>query len=282
MKVKVISILEDNYMYLIIEENTRHAVAVDAAVSKRLLEIIQKEGATLKAILTTHHHLDHARGNEELAQLFPGLEVYGGDNRVGALTHVVTHNEILKFGSINVKCLLTPGHTLDHVCYFVWEDDSPDAPAAFTGDTLFIGGCGRILEGTAEQMYKSLTEVLGTLPTDSKVFCGHEYTARNLKFALQVEPENSIVKDKLAWAKQREEEDLPTVPSTLADEFLYNPFLRVSEETVQKFTGKADPVEIFAALCKAKDGFRKPKEMLNPQAMLAFELGLFDPFLTKK
>lgn len=282
MKVKVISILEDNYMYLIIEENTRHAVAVDAAVSKRLLEIIQKEGATLKAILTTHHHLDHARGNEELAQLFPGLEVYGGDNRVGALTHVVTHNEILKFGSINVKCLLTPGHTLDHVCYFVWEDDSPDAPAAFTGDTLFIGGCGRILEGTAEQMYKSLTEVLGTLPTDSKVFCGHEYTARNLKFALQVEPENSIVKDKLAWAKQREEEDLPTVPSTLADEFLYNPFLRVSEETVQKFTGKVDPVEIFAALCKAKDGFRKPKEMLNPQAMLAFELGLFDPFLAKK
>ncbi|XP_066496814.1 hydroxyacylglutathione hydrolase-like protein isoform X2 [Tiliqua scincoides] len=273
MKVKVISILEDNYMYLIIEESTQQAVAVDAAVSKRLLEIIQKEGATLKAILTTHHHWDHARGNEELARLFPGLEVYGGDKRVGALTHPVTHNEELKFGSINVRCLLTPGHTMDHVCYFVWEDNSPDAPAAFTGDALFIGGCGKILEGTAEQMYKSLTE---------KVFCGHEYTARNLKFALQVEPESSIVKDKLAWAKQREEEDLPTVPSTLAEEFLYNPFLRVSEEAVQKFTGKADPVEVFAALCKARNSFRKPKERLNPQAMLAFEWGLFDPLLAKK
>ncbi|XP_066496815.1 hydroxyacylglutathione hydrolase-like protein isoform X3 [Tiliqua scincoides] len=248
MKVKVISILEDNYMYLIIEESTQQAVAVDAAVSKRLLEIIQKEGATLKAILTTHHHWDHARGNEELARLFPGLEVYGGDKRVGALTHPVTHNEELKFGSINVRCLLTPGHTMDHVCYFVWEDNSPDAPAAFTGDALFIGGCGKILEGTAEQMYKSLTEVLGTLPMDA----------------------------------QREEEDLPTVPSTLAEEFLYNPFLRVSEEAVQKFTGKADPVEVFAALCKARNSFRKPKERLNPQAMLAFEWGLFDPLLAKK
>ncbi|KAH0631748.1 hypothetical protein JD844_019514 [Phrynosoma platyrhinos] len=272
MKVKVISILEDNYMYLIIEENTRHAIAVDAAVSKRLLEIIKKEDVSLKAILTTHHHWDHARGNEELAQLYPGLAVYGGDERVGALTHRVTHNEELKFGSINVRCLLTPGHTAGDVCYFVWEDDSPDAPAAFTGDTLFVGGCGRILEGTPEQMHKNLTEVLGTLPKETKVFCGHEYTARNLKFALKVEPENEIVKERLSWAKLRDDEDLPTVPSTLAEE----------EDSVQKFTGKTDPIEVFAALCKAKDSFRKPKERLNPQAMLAFEWGLFDPLLEKK
>ncbi|XP_061455115.1 hydroxyacylglutathione hydrolase-like protein isoform X2 [Rhineura floridana] len=228
MKVKVISVLEDNYMYLIIDENTQHAVAVDVAVSKRLLEIIRKEDATLRAILTTHHHWDHARGNEDLSKLYPGLEVYGGDERVGALTHHVTHGEELKFSSINVRCLLTPGHTSGHACYFVWEDDSPDAPAAFTGDTLFIGGCGRILEGTAEQMYNSLTEVLGTLPKETKVFCGHEYTARNLKFALKVEPKNELVKEKLAWAKLREDEDVPTVPSTLAEEFFYNPFLRVS------------------------------------------------------
>ncbi|XP_062999622.1 hydroxyacylglutathione hydrolase-like protein isoform X2 [Elgaria multicarinata webbii] len=225
---------------------------------------------------------DHARGNVELAQLYPDLEVYGGDERVGALTHPVSHNEELKFGSINVRCLLTPGHTSGHVCYFVWEDDSPDAPAAFTGDTLFIGGCGRIFEGTAEQMYKNLTEVLGPLPQETKVFCGHEYTARNLKFALKVEPENDIVKEKLTWAKLREDEDLPTVPSTLAEEFFYNPFLRVLEKSVQRFTGKADPIEVFAALHKAKDKFRKPKEGLNPQAMVALELGLFDPLLEKK
>ncbi|XP_070617803.1 hydroxyacylglutathione hydrolase-like protein [Erythrolamprus reginae] len=281
MKVKVISILEDNYMYLIIEETTREAIAVDAAVSKQLLEIIQREDLILKAILTTHHHWDHSRDNEELAKLYPGLEVYGGDERVKALTHRVTHEEELKLGSINIRCLPTPGHTAGHVCYFAWENDSLNAPAAFTGDTLFVGGCGKPLECTAEQLHKSLTEVLGGLPKETKIFCGHEYTTQNLKFASKVEPENEFVKEKLIWAKLREDEDLPTVPSTLAEEFLYNPFLRLLEEPVQKFTGKSVPVEAFAALCKAKESCRKPKQRLNPQAMLAFEWGLLDPLLQK-
>uniref|UniRef100_A0A8C3IAJ6 Hydroxyacylglutathione hydrolase like n=1 Tax=Chrysemys picta bellii TaxID=8478 RepID=A0A8C3IAJ6_CHRPI len=201
MKVKVISVLEDNYMYLVIEENTKEAVVVDAAVPKRLLEIVRKEGVTLKAILTTHHHWDHARGNEELAKVYPELQVYGADERIGALTHKVTHNEELKFGDINVRCLFTPCHTSGHMCYFMWEENSPDAPALFSGDTLFIGGCGKFFEGTAEQMYKNLTEILGALPKDTKVFCGHEYTVRNLKFALKVEPENESVKKKLRLGK---------------------------------------------------------------------------------
>ncbi|CAM2099894.1 unnamed protein product [Caretta caretta] len=282
MKVKVISVLEDNYMYLVIEENTKEAVVVDVAVPKRLLEIVRKEGVALKAILTTHHHWDHARGNEELAKVYPELQVYGADERIGALTHKVTHNEELKFGDINVRCLFTPCHTSGHVCYFMWEENSPDAPAVFSGDTLFIGGCGKFFEGTAEQMYRNLTEILGALPKDTKVFCGHEYTVRNLKFALKVEPENEIVKKKLAWAKLRDDEDLPTVPSTLQEEFDYNPFLRVSEESVQKFTGKTDPVDVLRALRTEKDNFKKPKERLTPQAMLAFEWGLFSPFMEKK
>ncbi|KAG6927451.1 hydroxyacylglutathione hydrolase-like, partial [Chelydra serpentina] len=167
MKVKVISVLEDNYMYLVIEENTKEAVVVDAAVPKRLLEIVRKEGVTLKAILTTHHHWDHARGNEELAKVYPELQVYGADERIGALTHKVTHNEELKFGDINVRCLFTPCHTSGHMCYFMWEENSPDAPAVFSGDTLFIGGCGKFFEGTAEQMYRNLTEILGALPKDT-------------------------------------------------------------------------------------------------------------------
>ncbi|KAJ6657637.1 hypothetical protein lerEdw1_002354 [Lerista edwardsae] len=124
-------------------------------------------------------------------------------------------------------------------------------------------------------MYKSLTEVLGALPTDVKVFCGHECTARNLKFALQVEPESSVVKDKLAWAK-------PFLFCGLSLHTEWRLICRSREETVQKFTGKTDPSEVFAALCRARDSFRKPKERLNPQAMLAFEWGLFDPFLAKK
>ncbi|NXT30627.1 HAGHL protein, partial [Syrrhaptes paradoxus] len=150
------------------------------------------------------------------------------------------------------------------------------------GDTLFVGGCGKFFEGTAEQMYTNLTHVLGTLPKETKVFCGHECTVRNLKFALKVEPENEIVKKKLAWAKQRDDEDLPTVPSTLQEEFLYNPFLRVTEEPLQRFTGKTDPVEVLRTLRTEKDNFKKPKERLNPQAVLAFDWGLFSPFLEKK
>ncbi|KAL7979077.1 hypothetical protein Chor_015101 [Crotalus horridus] len=277
MKVKVISILEDNYMYLIIEETTRQAVAVDAAVSKRLLEIIRKEDVILKAILTTHYHWDHARDNEELAKVYPGLQVYGGDARVGALTHQVTHEEELKFGSINVRCLLTPGHTAGHVCYFMWENDSLNAPAAFTGDTLFVGGCGRLLECPPEQLHNSLKEVLGGLPKETKIFCGHEYTTQNLKFALKVEPENEFVKEKLIWAKR----NTPQPEHSLEKRCWVPKTIGNREEPVQKFTGKSAPVEVFAALCKAKESFRKPKEQLNPQAMLAFEWGLFDPLLQK-
>uniref|UniRef100_A0A8C0VU04 Hydroxyacylglutathione hydrolase, mitochondrial n=1 Tax=Cyanistes caeruleus TaxID=156563 RepID=A0A8C0VU04_CYACU len=119
----------------------------------------------LRAILTTHHHWDHARGNEELAQLFPGLRVFGADERIGALTHKVTHGQELSV--CGLRCLFTPCHTSGHMCYFMWEDDSPDAPALFSGDTLFVGGCGQFFEGTAEQMHTNLTQILGTLPEDT-------------------------------------------------------------------------------------------------------------------
>ncbi|KAG2455216.1 HAGHL protein, partial [Polypterus senegalus] len=213
MKVKVISILEDNYMYLVIEENGKKAIAVDPAVPHR-------------------------------------------------------------FGTLNVRCLFTPCHTSGHMCYFVWEDGCTDAPAVFTGDTLFVAGCGRFFEGTAQQMYKNLTEVLSTLPLETKVFCGHEYTVKNLKFALKVEPDNAKVKEMLAWAKARDDDDKPTVPSSLEDEFQYNPFLRLSEEAVQKFTGKTDPVEVLSILRAEKDKFKKPKERLPTPAMLAFQWAL--------
>ncbi|XP_069037084.1 hydroxyacylglutathione hydrolase-like protein isoform X2 [Lepisosteus oculatus] len=172
---------------------------------RSLLEILRREGLSLTAVLTTHHHWDHARGNEELAKEVPGLKVYGGDDRIGALTDKVFHAQDLKFGSINVRCLFTPCHTSGHMCYFVWEDDCADAPAVFTGDTLFVAGCGKFFEGTAEQMHRNLTEVLGSLPKDTKVFCGHEYTIKNLKFALKVEPGNEKVKQMLSWARVRPE-----------------------------------------------------------------------------
>ncbi|XP_076853388.1 hydroxyacylglutathione hydrolase-like protein isoform X1 [Brachyhypopomus gauderio] len=277
MKVKVISVLEDNYMYLVIDEQSKAAVAVDPAVPHRLLEIVKREGVTLTAVLTTHHHWDHARGNEALVKELPDLRVYGGDDRITGLTHKVTNGQELKFNSVNVRCLFTPCHTSGHMCYFMWEDDCTDSPAVFTGDTLFVGGCGRFFEGTAEQMYHNLIEVLGALPHDTKIFCGHEYTIKNLKFAMLVEPENEKVKEMLSWARARDDDDKPTVPSTLLEEFEYNPFLRLSEEAVQKFTGKTDPVEVLRVLRKEKDNFKKPKERVLPHAMLALEWGLLRP-----
>ncbi|XP_063652490.1 hydroxyacylglutathione hydrolase-like protein isoform X4 [Pan troglodytes] len=201
MKVKVIPVLEDNYMYLVIEELTREAVAVDVAVPKRLLEIVGREGVSLTAVLTTHHHWDHARGNPELARLRPGLAVLGADERIFSLTRRLAHGEELRFGAIHVRCLLTPGHTAGHMSYFLWEDDCPDPPALFSGDALSVAGCGSCLEGSAQQMYQSLAE-LGTLPPETKVFCGHEHTLSNLEFAQKVEPCNDHVRAKLSWAKR--------------------------------------------------------------------------------
>nr|XP_025951001.1 hydroxyacylglutathione hydrolase, mitochondrial isoform X2 [Dromaius novaehollandiae] len=282
MKVELLPALTDNYMYLLIDEETKEAAIVDPVQPQKVLDAVKKHGVKLTTVLTTHHHWDHAGGNEKLVKMETGLRVYGGDSRVGALTQKVSHLTSLKFGAIRVRCLLTPGHTSGHVCYFMWEDESPDAPALFSGDTLLVGGCGRLCEGTAEQMYAALTGVLGALPKETKVFCGHECTVRNLKFASKVEPENEVVKKKLAWAKRRDDEDLPTVPSTLQEEFLYNPFLRVAEEPLQRFTGKTDPVEVLRTLRAEKDRFKKPKERPNPQALLALEWGLLSPFLEKK
>ncbi|XP_077762117.1 hydroxyacylglutathione hydrolase-like protein isoform X1 [Canis aureus] len=301
MKVKVIPVLEDNYMYLVIDERTREAVAVDVAVPKRLLEIVGREGVSLTTVLTTHHHWDHARGNAELARLRPGLAVLGADERICALTRRLVHGEELRFGAIHARCLLTPGHTSGHMSYFLWEEECPDPPAVFSGtgcpaplprplrprssasdlpcppgDALSVAGCGLRLESTAQQMYESLTQILGTLPPETKVFCGHEHTLGNLEFAQKVEPGNDHVRAKLSWAKKRDEDDMPTVPSTLSEELLYNPFLRVAEEPVRKFTGKAAPAEVLEALCKERASFQRAAEPLQPQAraLLALQWGL--------
>ncbi|XP_016063553.1 PREDICTED: hydroxyacylglutathione hydrolase, mitochondrial isoform X1 [Miniopterus natalensis] len=201
MKVELLPALTDNYMYLIIDDDTKEAAIVDPVQPQKVVEMAKKHGVKLTTLLTTHHHWDHAGGNEKLVMLEPGLKVYGGDDRIGALTHKVTHLSTLQVGSLNVKCLSTPCHTSGHICYFVSKPGSSEPPAVFTGDTLFVAGCGKFFEGTADEMYKALIEVLGRLPPDTRVYCGHEYTINNLKFARHVEPSNPAIQEKLAWAK---------------------------------------------------------------------------------
>lgn len=260
MKVELLPALSDNYMYLLIDTETREAAVVDPVEPVKVVEAVRKHGVKLTTVLTTHHHWDHAGGNEKMAKLIPGLKVYGADDRVDAITKKVSHSHSFKIGSLQIKCYHTPCHTTGHVCYYVTKENSTDPPAVFTGDTLFVAGCGKFFEGTAEQMYRALIDILGVLPPETRVYCGHEYTVNNLKFARHVEPDNEVILQKLAWAKEKCDNGEPTVPSTLADEFTFNPFMRVKEKTVQDHVKQTSPVETMRSLRKEKDSFRVPKE----------------------
>ncbi|XP_068886469.1 hydroxyacylglutathione hydrolase, mitochondrial isoform X1 [Aphelocoma coerulescens] len=260
MKVEILPALTDNYMYLLIDQDTKEAAIVDPVQPQKVLDAVKKHGVKLTTVLTTHHHWDHAGGNEKLVKMEPGLRVYGGDSRVGALTQRVSHLTALKVGSLSVKCLSTPCHTSGHICYYVTKPNSSEPPAVFTGDTLFVAGCGKFFEGTPDEMYKALIEILGSLDPKTRVYCGHEYTINNLKFARHVEPNNTSIQEKLAWAKAQYDSGEPTIPSTIAEEFTYNPFMRVREKSVQDHAGETDPVRAMGAIRKEKDNFRVPKD----------------------
>lgn len=260
MKVELLPALSDNYMYLLIDNDSREAAIVDPVEPIKVVEAVRKHGVKLTTVLTTHHHWDHAGGNEKMVKLMPGLKVYGADDRVDAITKKVPDCHSFKIGSLHIKCFHTPCHTTGHVCYYVTKENSTDPPAVFTGDTLFVAGCGKFFEGTAEQMYRALIDILGSLPPETRVYCGHEYTINNLKFARHVEPDNEVILKKLAWAKEKCDNGEPTIPSTLADEFTFNPFMRVKEKTVQDHVKQTSPVETMRSLRKEKDSFRVPKE----------------------
>ncbi|XP_075230781.1 hydroxyacylglutathione hydrolase tenzing norgay isoform X2 [Lycorma delicatula] len=259
MKVKILPALQDNYMYLIVDESTKEAAIVDPVEPDTVINAVQEEGVHLKSVLTTHHHWDHAGGNKKLVSKVPGLTVYGGDVRVDALTNKVCDGDKINIGNLQVNCMFTPCHTSGHICYFIKPDDQPGA--VFTGDTLFIAGCGKFFEGTPAEMYRALIDKLGSLPNDTKVFCGHEYTVSNLKFAQTVEPGNTAILDKLQWANSMRADQQPTVPSTIGEEKETNPFMRVAEKSFQKLANAEDPVAIMGFIRRTKDNFR-PKDLL--------------------
>lgn len=235
MQVHLIPALEDNYMYLVVDETSNEAAIVDPVEPEKVLEAVKKHGVNLTTVLTTHHHWDHAGGNDKLvSRVEKKLNVCGGDDRIGALNNKVKHGDYVKVGNLDIKCLSTPCHTSGHICYFITSKEDPTNAAVFTGDTLFVAGCGKFFEGTPEQMYMALIKILGELPGDCRVYCGHEYTVNNLKFAQHVEPENDVIKEKLLWAKNKRGQQEPTIPSSIGEEKQYNPFMRVLNETVQK------------------------------------------------
>ncbi|CAG8662310.1 7863_t:CDS:2 [Funneliformis caledonium] len=249
MKVIPIPVLDDNYSYLIIDEKTNEAAVVDPVEPKKVLAVVQEQSANLKHLITTHHHADHSGGNDELFSERKDLIVYGGDNRIPAVTKIVKDNEEFKIGQINVKALFTICHTSASVSFYLQDEKDK---AVFTGDTLFIGGCGRFFEGTAEQMHNSLNNILAKLPENTKVYCGHEYTSSNLRFADSVEPDNDFLQQKIQWVKDHKQ----TVPSTIGDELKFNPFMRVDKDSIRKATGKQDPIQVMAKLREMKNNFK--------------------------
>ena len=234
----------------------QHAAFVDPVEPQKIFPVAKQLGVTLQAVLTTHHHEDHAGGNADTVRLSgAAVPVYGGDDRVQALSHKVSGKDVLEVGRLRVRVLETPCHTSGSVSYLV-EGGEGRPGAVFTGDTLFLGGCGRFFEGTAPQMQQALNKVLGALPDDTQVFCGHEYTVANLKFAQHVEPDNQDVAHRLAWAAKQREQGLNTVPGTIGEERRTNPFMRTAVPQVAKQTGKHDPDDVMLALREMKNNFK--------------------------
>jgi hydroxyacylglutathione hydrolase len=256
MRIVPVACLKDNYAYLVIT-GAGDAAIVDASEAAPVRDALKREGATARAIWTTHHHWDHVGGNEELAKEL-GLEVVAhvsDRERVPAMTRGVDTGDTVRVGDVEARCVHIPGHTLGAIAYYV---DHGGTRAVFTGDMLFCAGCGRIFEGTPAMMHESLQKVLA-LPGDTRVHCGHEYTEGNLRFAAHLEPHNEDVKRAQARAADLRGKGQPTIGTTLDEERLVNPFLRVGSPEARATLGipaRADDATAFGTIRGAKDSFR--------------------------
>lgn len=255
MKIHQIPLLRDNYGYLLVCEKTDQAAIVDPSEAEPVLRKLEQEKSDLRAILNTHHHRDHTGGNEKLLAA-RRMDVYGhksDGNRIPGLTHGVDQGDEIRIGELKGEVLFIPGHTTGHVAYLFGD-------ALFCGDTLFTAGCGRLFEGTPEQMHASLSKIMA-LREDTKIYCGHEYTESNLRFALTVEPKNPKVVSRYERVQAQRARGVPTVPATLEEEKETNPFLRWDSGEIQRSLKAAvpgqrmDPVSIFASVRRLKDAF---------------------------
>jgi hydroxyacylglutathione hydrolase len=257
MDVVPIPVLQDNYSYLVIDPDTGDAAIVDCAEADPVLAEVERRGVTLTSILATHHHWDHIGGNEALLA-HRRLRVYGyrhDGSRIPGLTRGVSEGDEITVGSIAGRAIFIPAHTSGHLAYYF-----PDPGIVFTGDTLFAGGCGRLFEGDAAQMMASLAK-LAALPPRTKVYCGHEYTEKNLRFAATLEPANEALLEKLQRVRQLRAQGNPTVPTTIESERATNPFLRTDSPELRATLRSrfpdlgSDSVEIFARIRALKDSF---------------------------
>lgn len=239
MKVEIISCLQDNYSYLIIDETNNLACVVDPSEARPIIDYLKNKNINLKYILNTHHHFDHVGGNEELKKKYNAIVVgYKHDSeRIPEIDILLEDNEIWERDNFVAKIIHVPGHTKGHICFNFYKEK-----LLFTGDTLFSLGCGKIFEGTYEQMFNSL-EKIKALPLDTKIFCGHEYTLNNSKFCIKYDNKNLSLQKKIQDIEIKLNDSLPTIPSTLKEELDCNIFLRAKD------------LKTFSKLRDLKDNF---------------------------
>lgn len=259
MQIVPIPLLSDNYGYLLIPEGGKRAALVDCSEAGPVLAEVERRGLQLEAILSTHWHYDHVGGNEDVARALPGVRVLGSageEGRVPSLTESLSDGDEFEVAGVRGRAIAIPSHTKGHVAYFF-----PDGtPSVFSGDTLFVAGCGRLFEGSAEQMMRSLDKLMA-LPDDTRVYCGHEYTETNLRFAHELEPSNTDIAAKIERVRALRAKGEPSIPSTIAEEKRTNPFVRASSAELQASVRArypdlpADPVAVFAKTRELKDNF---------------------------
>ena len=249
-----IPVLEDNYVYLAHDRPTGATAVIDPALAEPVLAEAERRGWRISHILNTHNHGDHVGGNRAI-QAATGCRVFGfgpDAERIPGITDRVQDGDRVRLGQAEAEVLFVPGHTRGHIAYWFAADK-----ALFCGDTLFALGCGRLFEGTPQQMWPSLAR-LRALPDEARVYCAHEYTASNLRFALTVERDNAALLERGRRVTELRAQSRPTVPSLLGEEKATNPFLRADRPSVAAAVGlpTGDPVAVFAEVRRRKDVFR--------------------------
>ena len=251
--IKQIPVLNDNYLFMIYDQNTRTSGCVDPAVSEPLINELEKENLGLDFILNTHHHFDHVGANLDLKKKY-GCKIVGSQKdskRIPGIDIMLGEGDIFKFGRSTCRVLEVSGHTNGHIAFYFKEDN-----CIFCGDTLFSLGCGRLFEGSPKQMVESLSKIR-SLPDHTKIYCAHEYTLNNAEFALSIDPKNGVLKRKVSEIKEKRSQNIATVPALLSEEKELNPFLNFDNKEFIKRIGIEDisSTDNFRVIREMKDKF---------------------------
>ena len=253
INIEPIKAFNDNYIWL--ATTNEGSIVIDPGEAHKTIKYLKVNDLNLEAILITHHHFDHTGGIEDMLN-FKRVDVYGQVNNIPSINKQLRDGDLFSVIGIDFKIIEIPGHTLDHIAFF---SENNGNPVLFCGDTLFSSGCGRVFEGTFEQMHKSILK-LKSLPANTKIYSGHEYTQSNLKFAMEVEPLNQKLISRYNDVQDLLNKGIPTLPTTLELELEVNPFLRcqareVQNSVVKQFNTSNHEDEIFKALRQWKDNF---------------------------